>query len=136
MKIKTKFDIGDMVYCVDFFNRLNVCDICEGMGNIEDTRLEEYSCPKCQGTGSILRHLMLKVIGPYKIIGCSIHRGEMIKGFSIEDCEEKYYLDNLDSYTTAPNIIGMEYNVKKPNIFKTKESAQVYCKNANRRKKS
>lgn len=135
MKIETKFNIADMVYCIETANRIIMCDMCEGAGAIADMDLEEYECPKCNGIGTFFSGLLSKVIGPYKIIGVEVFKG---KEYSFEkSCnKERYYTDNLDNYKEAPNIRSFEYNEDDVRIFKDKERAQNYCKNANRRRKN
>jgi hypothetical protein len=134
MKIETKFNIGDMVFCVETANRIITCDMCEGVGVIADMDLEEYECPKCNGMGTFFNGVKSKVIGPYKIIGVEVFKGKDLVDEKNRS-EERYCTDNLDNYEEAPNIRSFEYNEKDIKIFKEKERAQHYCKNANRRRK-
>lgn len=133
MIVKTKFDIGEMIYCIGTDSKNKKCDLCEGGGAFIDTKSQVYDCPKCSGAGTIYGGKRVKVLGPYKVTGFVFCKGTF-RGGKIEDFNEKYYVDNLDNYEEAPNLMSIEYNSKSPKVFDSKEKAQEYCKRQNRRK--
>ena len=71
MNIHTKHGVGDYVYGL---TRANVdmpavrCGACEGE-KVVDVRGEQFPCPKCQGTGAIVKQASGWIVGESGTIG-------------------------------------------------------------------
>lgn len=114
MKIETKFDVGDCVYCIirntlKEARTLGKCPICEGTRTIT-IKNKQFKCPECLGFGKISK---FKSVTKYSYV-----RG---------------YIGSIDITNNISYWIMGEFNkiFKEEQIFKTEEEAKNYCNSKN-----
>ena len=116
MKIETKFDLGQMVYCCDFktheFKKIT-CETCNGTGRIE-IKKKNFSCVDCKGfkyktTSEKIENIWI----PFPRDGASKVWGINIK--------EKFISYNIDMN-----------DVRESEIFASLEECQAECDRRNK----
>lgn len=83
MEIKTKFDINQFVYAVQYSTEeiVETCPVCNGTGKVKLDNDKEYTCPECYGNGCFSHYSPKE----YRITLCS-----KVGEIRIE-CNEKKY---------------------------------------------
>ena len=136
MKIETKFDFGDRVYCIkqDHEQVLEKCSFCAGIGSINGADGTRKLCPECYGRkGKIVykrkKWLIRNVltIGQIKAeIQCA-HDGEVSIFDNYGSQEEKRKIKYM-AYETG---IGSGSVYDEELLFATREQAQAECDKRN-----
>ena len=115
MNIKTKFNIGDKVYPIEYSDIYPEvkCTFCDGNGNIEvkghDNNIKEISCPTCHGLGDLVR--------------VGVKQWHVLAPFNIETI----------TFAIDDNIAYIEYDsIDEEDLFTTKKQAQAECNRRNK----
>ena len=115
MKIETKFNINDYVYCVRYYDEHKrfECELCNGTGNVKIEKSEKTAmCPECY----------------FGYIKKAIRRRYVIDG------KEQIYGINITSK-------GLKYccwhgrQRSEETLFATEKEAQEYCNEMNKKRK-
>ena len=119
MEIKTKYDLGQMVYGVGCCSEQikEPCQVCGGKGSIE-LNGKSYECPECYGDG-YKSHLTAKnwhIVANSHIGKVSV---EIIKGHYVE-----YYMLNSTG-------VGSGSLWHRDLLFATKKDAEAECAKRN-----
>ena len=111
MEIRTKFNVGDVVYTINNKYEKQTCKICKGKKTVilEDM---EFCCPHCNGLGTTQDKEIWFVEDEIRI--------HEIRVWSMELPIEIRYLDNKQ------DIMAYEEN-----CFATKEEAEQECRRRN-----
>ena len=112
MEIKTKYNIGDMIYYLERKRIAEQCPTCEGAGRINVTKGVlgwNIKCPDCNGKKKLHQVIHYDVVS-------GIIRGITTK--SVNQSTIKYILKN-----------GMHKNESA--LFVTMEEAEAHCRELN-----
>lgn len=118
MNIITKFDLGQKVYRIEqiMSNEKINCVACGGLGWITLADKKDYTCPNCDGEGTLdeKKTIMFKICNPSSI--SSIYTNSCFKANREITIDAEYILYNCAGV------------FRESELFETKEEAQVECK--------
>lgn len=129
MEIKTKFNVGDVVYVCkrNKTHESENCNICDGKG-IVTIKGNDFTCPRCNGN----KHIHIRGVNSFvpeertiKKIKIFVHFSKNKGGTQIYTKYEFGSHDGYGRYSVA------DYNNM---IFTTKEEAEARCKELNAEK--
>ena len=128
MNVKTKHNIGDLVYPIrkNGYNKRIGCKTCTGSGRvrINDTK-RTMSCPDCYGRGGNMEwqteewRVVHKSVSKVGKISFEIYRKE-------EEREDQKY------YMLEATGIGSGSNWSEENLFKSSDKAKLECDKRNK----
>jgi len=126
MNIKTKFDLGDTLYCITTKREeyYEDCPFCGGTGKIVGKDGAKRYCPECYNRHS-------GKIRKYNQLAWAISGSIVVRQISVRIDAEKYREEQYMSWLRSSGG-GMLWPVEK--LFMTKEEAQAECDKRNKEK--
>ena len=117
MEIKTKFNVGDVIWIIKQDNKYIKCPNCKGKSK-ELVDNIEYFCPNCYGNGKVLSQELEWFVSE------NVGTITQIKTFTDEG--------GIDIDYFGGQIFASEYLGEEKNCFATKEKAQKECDKRNK----
>lgn len=122
MEIKTKYDLGQLVYVITYVQDKEwvVCTTCEGKK--VSINGATFTCPKCHNTGGDFRYTGKKFI---------VYNSSTIGKIDIDRFEKKKNGDDRTTYMLYATGVGSGTMWNECDLWPTEEEAQAECDRRN-----
>ena len=128
MEIKTKFNLGDIVYPIvkHGYNGIILCNLCEGKGGIKVNNTERViTCPDCYGRGGHKEWIPERWVISEDSIG-------FVGKIEVDFYEKKYTnYKNEIKYMLNTTGVGSGQNWHEESLFHTLKVAEQECEKRN-----
>lgn len=121
MEIKTKFEIGQLVYAVSnsILTVKETCEVCSGKGRI-DLKGKDYLCPECHGN---------RMITKTRPEAYRIQYHSQVGKITVEVQDDQY----KETYMLKATGVGSGTLWDSENLFASNQEAEEYCREMNKK---